>query len=102
MENKENLYELRSALNEAKAIINQVRAFGDDELKCKIKKIQIGNIPTLVTEVTHRIERINMLENTEHKVDVSGIINIALSELEFKFKKANAGSKALVLPHRMC
>lgn len=87
VENKENLYELRSALNEAKAIINQVRAFGDDELKCKIKKIQIGNIPTLVTEVTHRIERINMLENTEHKVDVSGIINIALSELEFKFKK---------------
>ena len=87
VEKKENLYELRSALNEAKAIINQVRAFGDDELKDKIRKIHIGNIPTLVTEVNHRIERINLLENTEHKADVSGIINIALSELEFKFKK---------------
>ncbi len=47
----------------------------------------LGAIPTLITEVTHRIERINLLENTEHKSDVSGIINVALSELEFEFRK---------------
>jgi type I restriction enzyme R subunit len=47
----------------------------------------LGSIPTLITEVTHRIERINLLENTEHKADVSGIINVALSELEFEFRK---------------
>ena len=44
-------------------------------------------IPSLITEVTHRIERINLFESTEHKADVSGIINVALSELEFEFKK---------------
>lgn len=46
-----------------------------------------GSIPTLITEVSHRIERMNFLESTEHKADVSGIINVALSELEFEFKK---------------
>lgn len=85
--NKDTLYALRSTLNEAKAIINQVRAFGDEDLKSKIEKLAVVGIPTLISEVSHRIERINLMENTEHMADVSGIINIALSELDFEFKK---------------
>lgn len=84
VESKDSLYELRNTLAEAKAMINQVRSFGDDETKKQLRKLPIGDIPTLITEVTHRIERINLLESTEHKADVSGIINVALSELEFK------------------
>ena len=87
IENKDNLYTLRSTLENAKAIINQVRAFGDEELKDKINSLPKGTIPTLITEVSHRIERMNFLESAEHKADVSGIINVALSELEFEFKK---------------
>ena len=87
VENKDSLYELRGTLSEAKAIINQVRSFGDEDTKAKIATLPLGTIPTLITEVTHRIERINLMENTEHKSDVSGIINVALSELEFEFKK---------------
>ena len=87
IENKDNLYTLRSTLENAKAIINQVRAFGDEELKGRINSLPKGTIPTLITEVSHRIERMNFLESTEHKADVSGIINVALSELEFEFKK---------------
>lgn len=87
IENKDNLYTLRSTLENAKAIINQVRAFGDEELKDKINSLPKGTIPTLIAEVSHRIERMNFLESTEHKADVSGIINVALSELEFEFKK---------------
>ena len=84
---KDTLYALRSTLNEAKAIINQVRAFGDEDLKLKVEKLAVVGIPTLISEVSHRIERINLMENTEHMADVSGIINIALSELDFEFKK---------------
>lgn len=87
IENKDNLYTLRSTLENAKAIINQVRAFGDEVLKERINSLPKGTIPTLITEVSHRIERMNFLESTEHKADVSGIINVALSELEFEFKK---------------
>lgn len=87
IDNKDSLYELRNTLSEAKAIINQVRSFGDEETKEKLASMPVGSVSTLITEVNHRIERINLLENTEHKADVSGIINVALSELEFEFKK---------------
>lgn len=87
VDNKDSLYELRNQLRNAKAILNQVRSYGDDDLKEKVAGLAVGQIPTLITEVTHRIERINLLENTEHQADVSGIINVALSELEFEFKK---------------
>lgn len=87
IESKDSLYELRNILSDAKAIINQVRSFGDEETKKKLSSLPLGSISTLITEVTHRIERINLLENTEHKADVAGIINVALSELEFEFKK---------------
>ena len=87
VDNKDRLYELRNTLQETKAMINQVRSFGDEATKEKLKMLPLGAIPTLISEVTHRIERINLLENTEHKADVSSIINVALSELEFEFKK---------------
>ena len=87
IENKDSLYELRNTLSDAKAIINQVRSFGDEETKEKLASLPMGRIPSLITEVTHRIERINLFESTEHKADVSGIINVALSVLEFEFKK---------------
>lgn len=87
IDSKESLYELRNALSDAKALMNQVRSFGDDELKEKVQNLEVGAIPTLITEVMHRIGRINQMDNTEHKADVSGIINVALSELEFEFKK---------------
>ena len=97
VENKDSLYELRSTLSEAKAIINQVRSFGDEEIKSKIATMPLGSIPTLITEVTHRIERINLMENTEHKSDVSGIINVALSELDFEFKKGMSEELRIVV-----
>jgi type I restriction enzyme R subunit len=87
IKNRQALYELRTTLSEAKAIVNQVRSFGDEETKAKLASLSFGGIPTLLTEVNHRIERLNLFESTEHKADVSGIINVALSELEFKFQK---------------
>ncbi|RXE69133.1 type I restriction endonuclease subunit R, partial [Muribaculaceae bacterium Isolate-013 (NCI)] len=39
IEDKDQLYELKNILASAKAILNQVRAFGDNELKEKIEKL---------------------------------------------------------------
>ena len=97
IDNKDTLYELRTVLTNAKAIINQVRAFGDEEIKEKVSQMSLGGIATLVTEVNHRIERYNLLESTEHKADVSGIINVALSELEFEFKKGLSEELSIIV-----
>lgn len=87
IDSKETLYELRNSLADAKAVINQARALGDEETKEKLASLPTMAFSTMMTEVTHRIERINLLGNTEHKADVSGIINVALSEMEFEFKR---------------
>lgn len=83
---RQTLYELRKGLEEAKAMSNQVRSFGDYELKAKFEKLAIDALPILLSEVNHRIERINLLENTDHTAEVSGIINEAISALEFNFR----------------
>ena len=87
IDSKETLYELRNALANAKAVINQARSIGDEETKKKLATLPIMAFSTMMTEVTHRIERINLLNNVEHKADVSGIINLALSEMVFEFKR---------------
>lgn len=87
IENKEVLYNLRNTLCKGKAILNRIRTAGDEDLHAKINAMGIGSFPTLIAEVTHRIDRINQINNTEYRADVSGIINLAMSELDFEFRK---------------
>jgi len=87
IEDKEQLYRLRHALEDAKALTNQVRSFGDDELKERFEHMKVDSIPSLISEVSHRIQRINLLQETDHKADVAGIIREALSMMAFEFKK---------------
>lgn len=97
IEDKDQLYHLKNVLSNAKAIINQVRAFGDEELKEKVEKLTPGSIPTLMTEVSHRIDRVNLLNNTDHTADVSGIINVALDALDFEFKKGMSEELQIII-----
>lgn len=97
IEDKNVLYELRTTLDDAKSLINRIRSSGYSELSEKVRNMLPGTIPTLITEVTHRIERINMLEGNDHKDDVSGIINLALSEIDFSFEKGIHEELAIVI-----
>lgn len=97
IEDKNVLYELRTTLDDAKSLINRIRSSGDSELSEKVRNMLPGTIPTLITEVNHRIERINMLEGNDHKDDVSGIINLALSEIDFSFIKGVPEELAIVI-----
>ena len=83
---KEELMQLRRGLEEAKALMNQVRSFGDAELKATVADLAPDAVPLLLSEVNHRIERMNLLDGLDHSNDVTGIINEALAQLEFTFR----------------
>ena len=85
-EDKSHLLYLRRSLEEAKALMNQIRSFGDDELKEKVRNLAPEAVPQLLSEVNHRIERMNLLEGLDRSEDVTGIINEALSQMEFTFR----------------
>lgn len=97
IENKGELYRLRNALEDAKALSNLVRTFGDENTKKKIESLKPGDLPKLANEVNRRIEHFNMLEGAGHKDEVSGIINEVLSELEFKFEKKGEEELKIVI-----
>ena len=84
---KEKLYDIRRKLEDAKALSNQVRSFGDEEMKALFARLEPDALPQLAAEVTRRIDRMNLLEATDRATDVSAIINEALAELEFSFRK---------------
>ena len=92
-ESKVNLQHLRKTLDEAKAVINQVRSFGDEQLKEKVKSLAPDAIPVLLSEVNSRIDRLNLVESSEETADISDIVNEALSQMEFTFR--NKGNEEL-------
>lgn len=81
------LYELRSTLEDAKSLSNQVRSYGSEELRQKIEEMKPGEVNELLKEVNRRIERNNLLNSTDHSDDVTGIIREAISQIEFEFRK---------------
>lgn len=94
---KEELYTLRRALVDAKEMANQVRSFGDEELKKKIATLKPQDLPALISEVSHCIDRLNLKDNTDHSSDVSGIIRLAIDELQFSFNKVGEEEMVIVL-----
>lgn len=94
---KEELYTLRRALIDAKEMANQVRSFGDDALKKKIESLKPQDLPALISEVNHCIERLNLKDNTDHSSDVSGIIRLAIDELQFSFNKVGEEEMEIAL-----
>ena len=97
VENKGELYRLRNALEDAKALANMVRAFGDEKTKEKIKSIKPGDLPKLCNEVNRRIEHFNLLEGTDHKDEVAALVREALAEIEFSFRKIGEEELKIVI-----
>ena len=59
---KKELIELRHTLEDAKNIANLVRTFGDEETKKGFAKLEITQLPRLLSEVNNRISIINQEE----------------------------------------
>lgn len=87
IDDNSQLYHLRATLNEAKDLINLIRAFGDKETKQRLEKLPTDTITTLISETTNRIARNNLLHGEDHREDVADIMNLVIEELSFEFKK---------------
>lgn len=100
---KDSLYELRNALEEAKALTNQIRSFGDDDLKKMLTKIEASNsnFANLLTVVNDRIARINEQEQMQHSEDVHGMVNYILSEMQYQFVKKGKGELKFIWDDEM-
>ena len=86
LDDKQELLDLRQALDTYKELINIIQLFGYEELA---KKFTMENLHALYTEVNNRIALVNLKQNIQDGEDVSGLLNLALDQIEFHFRKVS-------------
>lgn len=84
LDDKQELLDLRQALDTYKELINIIQLFGYEELA---QKFTMENLHALYTEVNNRIALVNLKQNMQDGEDVSGLLNLALDQIEFHFRK---------------
>ena len=84
---KENLLDLRNTLEEAKALTNELRTYGDTEVQRRLVEMEASNanFANLLAVVNDRVARINEQEKMEHSEDVHDMVNYILSEMQYQF-----------------
>ena len=87
IDDRDKLLQIRRNLEAAKAIWNEVRTFGDDNLKELAQRMQPGDVQNLLKAVNARIDNVNLKNVFSHESEVSGMINEALATIDFKFRK---------------
>lgn len=86
LDDKAALLEIRHALETYKELYNIAKLFGYEEMSYKFN---LENISALYNEVNNRINLINLKQNLQNAEDMSAILNMALNEIEFQFKKVS-------------
>lgn len=92
IDDKKELLEIRHALELYKELFNIAKLFGYDEIS---DKFDLTKISALYTEVCNRIDIVNQKQVLADAQDLSAILNLALDQIEFHFKKVS--EKELVI-----
>lgn len=79
---KKKLIELKKIMTTYKDLYNVIKAFNYTDL---LEKVKIDHVGKMIHEVNRRIDIVNLTDK-ENK-DTASLLNVALSDVEFKFKK---------------
>lgn len=86
LDDKQELLELRQALDTYRELFNIIKLFGYEELA---QKFSVENLHALYTEVNNRIALVNLKQKMQDSEDVSSLLNLALDQIEFHFRKVS-------------
>ena len=96
IEDKTKLVNLKKILEEARDSCNIVRAFGDDELKEKFKRMNIFNLPQMISEVARHINLINQKDIFKHSDETQVLVNETMKDISFSFNKIGEAEMKLI------
>ena len=86
LDDKKELLDLRKLLDTYKELFNIIKLFGYEELA---QRFSIDSLHAMYNEVNNRINLVNLKENLQNSEDVSGLLNMALDQVEFHFRKVS-------------
>jgi type I restriction enzyme R subunit len=96
IEDKQELLILKKVLISARDCCNIVRTFGDEELKTEFSRLEITKLPQMISEVQHAIDTINQKEVFEGAEATRHLINEAMQDIEFSFRKIGEEEMKLI------
>lgn len=84
IDDKKQLLNLRQALENYKAMYNLIRLYGYEDLYAHFN---VENAIKCLNEVNNRISIINLKNSIDSSEDMSQILNMALDQIDFQFRK---------------
>ena len=87
VDDRDKLLQIRRKLEAAKAVWNEVRTMGNEQLKAMAQSMQPSGLQNLLKAVNARIDNVNLKNVFSHEAEVSGMINEALATIDFRFRK---------------
>ena len=84
IDDKKQLLDLRQALENYKAMYNLIRLYGYEDL---YKHFNVENAIKCLNEVNNRINIINLKNSLDSSEDMSQVLNMALDQIDFQFRK---------------
>lgn len=96
LEGKDELFALRTALTNAKHLLNLVRTYGDDELKSAFARLAVDKLPDMLSAVQGRIQEMNALEAFETSDETKMLVNETMMHIQFNFSKIGSEELRLI------
>ena len=84
IDDKKQLLNLRQALENYKAMFNLIRLYGYEDL---YTHFNVENAIKCLNEVNNRISIINLKNSIDSSEDMSQVLNMALDQIDFQFRK---------------
>jgi type I restriction enzyme R subunit len=81
---KKEIIELKKCLENLKLLYNVIQMLGYSEL---CEKFPFEKVNKLYTEVSNRLNIINLKDNLQNEIDSTSLLNIALEHMQFTFRK---------------
>lgn len=86
IEDRKEVLELKKALEDAKNLYNVIRFFGHFEL---LNRLDFKKLNQLYNETSRHLDLLNLKETVQNSVDTTNLINVALENVIFMFRKVS-------------
>jgi type I restriction enzyme, R subunit len=86
IKDKQQILEIKKALMSAKNLYNMIRLMGQYDL---LEKVDFKKLALLYNETENHLNLINLKESLENNTETTNILNIALEDVIFSFRKVS-------------
>jgi len=84
IQDRKKMLQILKVLGNARGLYNLIRLFGHYDL---LEKVDFKKLSALYREASNHLSMLNLKEKVENATDSSNLLNIALEDLIFKFRK---------------